>query len=86
MQTEHGAAQEPATAPQEVAFVQDGVDLTLRVFPDPSGLRGQVFFGEEKLAGVQIFHRTEVDVLLRQARGNRAVLRAVERLKASASS
>ena len=31
---------------------------------------------EEKIAGVQIYHSTDVDSLIREARRNRAVLRA----------
>lgn len=55
----------------------DGCALELRIFADPSGLRGQVFAGEEKLAGVQIFHTRDVDRLIARARTDRAVLRAV---------
>lgn len=63
-------------APDEIAFDAGGEAFVLRVFPDPSGLRGQVFRGEEKIAGVQIYHSTDRDLLLREARRNRAVLRA----------
>ncbi|MGH9002076.1 MAG: hypothetical protein ACRDYV_02995, partial [Acidimicrobiia bacterium] len=59
------------------------VDFVLRVHPDPSGLRGQVFRGDEKIAGVQIYHRQETAVLLAEARRDRAVLRAVERARSS---
>lgn len=65
----------------ELALDIDGVPFTLRVFPDPSGLRGQVFLGEEKIAGVQIFHTTDVERLMQLARTDRAVARAVERVK-----
>lgn len=57
----------------------DGQQFTLWIHPDPSGLRGQVFDGEEKIAGVQIFHTTEVALLVELARKDRAVLRAVSR-------
>lgn len=60
----------------EVELEIEGASFVLRVFPDPSGLRGQVFRGEEKIAGVQIYHSTDVDSLIREARRNRAVLRA----------
>ncbi|HSG14285.1 MAG TPA: hypothetical protein VLA22_10490 [Gaiellaceae bacterium] len=60
----------------EVELEIEGASFVLRVFPDPSGLRGQVFRGEEKIAGVQIYHSTDVDLLIREARRNRAVLRA----------
>lgn len=62
-----------------------GQHFTLHVYPDPSGLRGQVFDGEEKIAGVQIFHTTDVDRLLALARRDRAVLRAVERATTKAA-
>jgi len=59
--------------------------FTLYVYPDPSGLRGQVFDGEEKIAGVRIFHTTDVESLVSMARRDHAVLRAVElRAKKSA--
>lgn len=54
----------------------EGQRFVLRVFPDPSGLRGQVFRGEEKVAGVQVYHTTDVEALVRSARRDRAVLRA----------
>ncbi len=60
----------------EVELEIEGASFVLRVFPDPSGLRGQVFRGEEKISGVQIYHSTDVDLLIREARRNRAVLRA----------
>lgn len=64
------------TAAEEIAFDAGGEHYVLRVFGDPSGLRGQVFRGEEKIAGVQIYHSTDRELLLREARRNRAVLRA----------
>ncbi len=64
-----------AGAAEEIPFELDGVSFALRVHPDTSGLRGQVFHGEEKVAGVQIYHSTDRDRLLREARGNRAVRR-----------
>ena len=70
---------EAEDAVQEVALEVEGAEFVLRVFPDPSGLRGQVFRGEEKVAGVQIYHSTDVESLIREARRNRAVLRAVRR-------
>jgi len=62
---------------QELDLEIEGVDFVLRVFADPSGLRGQVFRGEEKIAGVQVYHTTDVEALVRQARRDRAVLEAV---------
>jgi hypothetical protein len=60
----------------------DGVTFDLRIWPDPSGLRGQVFWGEEKIAGVQIYHDTAEGHLVEAARRDPAVRRAVERLRA----
>ncbi len=72
--------------PRSASEPVDSVDLqvgeqhfTMYVIPDPSGLRGQVFDGEEKIAGVQIFHTTDVQLLVAMAQHDRAVLRAVER-------
>lgn len=65
----------PASVPLEVG----GQVFTLHVHADPSGLRGQVFDGEEKLAGVQVFHTTDVQRLIALAQRDRAVLRAVQR-------
>lgn len=70
-------AAESVALPAELDLEVGGVALTLRVFDDPSGLRGQVFAGEEKLAGVQIFHTRDLSRLVARARGDRAVLRAV---------
>lgn len=68
------------TIPDEVAIEVGGVAFTLRVHDDPSGLRGQVFHGEEKIAGsIQIFHHKDVRRLVEMARRDRAVLRAAER-------
>ncbi len=64
--------------PEEIPFEVGGVSLVLRVHPDPSGLRGQVFRGDEKIAGVQIYHRQDREALLAEARRNRAVLRVIE--------
>lgn len=61
---------------RELELEVEGARFVLRVFPDPSGLRGQVFRGEDKVAGVQIYHSTDVESLLQEARRNRAVLRA----------
>lgn len=61
---------------QELELEIEGANFVLRVFADPSGLRGQVFRGEEKVAGVQVYHTTDVEALVRQARSDRAVLRA----------
>jgi hypothetical protein len=61
---------------QEVELEVEGVVFRLLVFPDPSGLRGQVFRGEEKVAGVQVYHVTDVDALVRRALQDPAVLRA----------
>ncbi len=62
--------------PEEIGFEAGGAQFTLRVFPDPSGLRGQVFRGEEKVAGVQVYHVTDRDALVRAAQRDAAVLRA----------
>lgn len=67
----------------ELALDIDGISLRLRVYDDPSGLRGQVFDGEEKVAGVQIFHTKDVQLLLARARGDRAVHRHVARRAAA---
>lgn len=67
---------EGSEAVQEVELEVDGAQFVLRVFSDPSGLRGQVFRGEEKVAGVQIYHSTDLASLVREVRRNRAVLRA----------
>ena len=69
--------------PREVMEIEvDGVTFELRVHDDPSGLRGQVFWGEEKIAGVQIYHDHTVGRLVEQARRDAAVQRAAERLRA----
>lgn len=60
----------------EVALDVDGTEFSLRIFADPSGLRGQVFQGEAKVAGVQIYHSTDRERLLAAARANPVVLRA----------
>lgn len=65
-------------SPEEIEFEAGGMTFALRVFRDPSGLRGQVFRGEEKIAGVQIYHSDDREALLRAARRDRAVLRAAE--------
>lgn len=67
--------------PSEVEVSVDGVTFSMRVSDDPSGLRGQVFHGHEKIAGVQIYHQKSVDKLIAMAERDRAVLRAAERLK-----
>jgi hypothetical protein len=61
---------------EEIDFEVDGAAFVLRVFSDPSGLRGQVFRGEEKIAGVQIYHSKDPQLLLRAAQRDKAVLRA----------
>lgn len=67
---------EAGESPRELELEVEGTRFVLRVFPDPSGLRGQVFRGEDKVAGVQIYHSTDVELLLQEARRDRAVLRA----------
>ncbi|MEX0665794.1 MAG: hypothetical protein WD598_13640 [Acidimicrobiia bacterium] len=66
----------PDDAREEIEFEAAGSTFVLRVFPGASGLRGQVFRGEEKIAGVQIYHSSDREALLREARRDRAVLRA----------
>jgi hypothetical protein len=61
---------------EEIGFEVDGMDFVLRVFPDSSGLRGQVFRGDEKIAGVMIYHRDDREALLAEARRDPAVKRA----------
>ncbi len=75
-----GDTAQRSSVPLEVG----GHPFTLHVYDDPSGLRGQVFDGEEKIAGVQVFHTTDVDRLIALARRDRAVARAVERRNESA--
>jgi len=65
--------------PESLDLEVGGQHFTLYVHPGPSGLRGQVFDGEEKVAGVQIYHSTDVARLVALARQDLAVLRAVER-------
>lgn len=67
----------PSTQSVDVA----GVTFEVRISDDPSGLRGQVFYGEEKIAGVQVFHQKNVARLLDMARKDAAVLRAAARIK-----
>ncbi len=67
----------------EVPFEFNGVNFTMRIFDDPSGLRGQVFYGEEKQAGIQVFHTKSQDSLFKKARQDKAVIRAAERISNS---
>ncbi len=62
--------------PEEIEFEVESSAFVLRVSRGASGIRGQVFRGEVRIAGVQIYHSNDVDLLVREARGNRAVLRA----------
>jgi len=62
--------------PEEIEFEADGAAFVLRVSRGASGIRGQVFRGEVRIAGVQIYHSNDVELLVRDARRNRAVLRA----------
>ena len=66
----------PATSSVDVG----GVTFEVRISDDPSGLRGQVFYGEENIAGVQVFHLKSVEKLLDMARKDTAVLRAATRI------
>jgi hypothetical protein len=66
----------PGEVPLEVA----GVTFSLRIFDDPSGLRGQVFHGEEKIAGLQVYHHKDVERLITAAQRDAAVSRAVARI------
>jgi len=63
-------------APEKIEFEADGVTFVLRVSRGASGIRGQVFRGEVRIAGVQIYHSNDVELLVREARRNRAVARA----------
>lgn len=78
------SAQESGPQHPDVPLEVGGVTLQLRVFDDPSGLRGQVFDGEEKVAGVQVFHTKDVARLVEVARRDRAVARGAERRAAAA--
>jgi hypothetical protein len=66
--------------PEELPLEVDGVGFVLRVFDDPSGLRGQVFHGHEKIAGVQIYHHKDTSRLVEVAQKDAAVRRAVQRI------
>ena len=68
-------------APEEIDFEVDGTPFVLRVVVGPSGLRGHVFSGDEKVAGVYAYHTDDRQVLLRQARADVAVQRAAARSK-----
>lgn len=74
-----------STTPQEVALEVGGVSFTLLLFPDPSGLRGQVWHGDERIAGLRLFHSSDADRLAELASRNSAVLRAAARLSDAAS-
>ena len=66
----------PTSQPMEtIGFEVDGSAFTMRVSETASGLRGLVFSGDEKVAGVQVYHRSDRDALLQTARSDRAVLR-----------
>lgn len=79
MSSDQPVSEQPVSGTElpEVALDFPDVSFRLRVFDDPSGLRGQVFAGEEKIAGVQVFHTKDVEKLLWKARRDRAVLRGV---------
>jgi hypothetical protein len=66
---------------EEIDFEVDGAAFVLRVVPAPSGLRGEVFSGDEKVAGVYAYHTEDRQALLRQARSDHAVQRAAARLE-----
>lgn len=66
--------------PRELPFEFGGIAFRLLVYKAPSGLRGQVFHGEEKVAGMRIYHSEDIDRLRAQLERDRAFLRAVERL------
>jgi hypothetical protein len=65
---------------EEIDFEVDGAAFVLRVVAGPSGLRGQVFSGDEKVAGVHVYHTEDRQALVRQARSDQAVQRAAARL------
>jgi hypothetical protein len=60
---------------ESLALEVGSCTFELRVFTDPSGLRGQVMDGEDKVAGIQIFHSTDKDALIAKARADKAVRR-----------
>ena len=66
---------------EQIDFEVDGVPFVLHVAASPSGLRGQVFSGDEKVAGVRVYHTEDRRALLRQARRDPAVHRAADRLR-----
>lgn len=74
-------ATEDLAVPSEIELEVEGITFALRVSDDPSGLRGQVFYGEEKIAGVQIFHQKSIDRLKAMALKDAAVRRAVQRIR-----
>jgi hypothetical protein len=69
--------------PFAIAFEHAGVQFELRVRREPSGLAGQVFHGQEVVAGVRLFHSEDVGRLQALVLKDRAFLRAVERLAPS---
>ena len=60
---------------ESVPLTVGDTTFELRIFNDPSGLRGQVMVGEEKIAGIQIFHSTDRDALIAKAKADKAVKR-----------
>jgi hypothetical protein len=82
MTAEAGAAVAEDAQPTVMPFDYAGVQFELRVRHEPSGLAGQVFHGQEFVAGIRLFHSEDVNRLQALAVKDRAFLRAVERLAA----
>lgn len=68
---------------QHLTVEVDGVTFTVQTSPSPSGLRGQVWYGERRIAGLRLFHDDSAERLLEQVRRHRAVLRAAAELSAT---
>lgn len=69
--------------PQHLTVEVDGVPFSVQTSPSPSGLRGQVWYGERRIAGLRLFHEDNADKLLEQVRRHPAVLRAAAELSAA---
>lgn len=65
---------------QVLLIERDGLEFRLHVFRLPSGLRGDLYFGDEKVAGQRIYHSDDVERLRDQVLRDAAFQRAVRRL------